>query len=111
MVNVQCFTKKGLYHKKKGEESQDAIIVYNEQNGLTVAAVCDGASFSAYSGTAARVVAKSISKYGFANIYILNPFDRFAIMTLLSDFPVGVWSELVYPGVELNPNKEEDMES
>ena len=52
-----------------------------------------------------------LSKYGFANIYILNPFDRFAIMTLLSDFPVGVWSELVYPGVELNPNKEEDMES
>lgn len=44
-------------------------------------------------------------------MYILNPFDRFAIMTLLSDFPVGVWSELVYPGVELNPNKEEDMES
>ena len=52
-----------------------------------------------------------LSKYGFANIYILNPFDRFAIMRLLSDFPVGVWSELVYPGVELNPNKEEDMES
>ena len=44
-------------------------------------------------------------------MYILNPFDRFVIMTLQSDFPVGVWSELVYPGVELNPNKEEDMES
>lgn len=52
-----------------------------------------------------------LSKFGFANMYILNPFDRFVIMTLLSDFPVGVWSELVYPGVELNPNKEEDMES
>lgn len=58
-----------------------------------------------------RVVQCNFIKYGFANIYILNPFDRFAIMTLLSDFPVGVWSELVYPGVELNPNKEEDMES
>ena len=52
-----------------------------------------------------------LSKFGFANMYILNPFDRFVIMTLLSDFPVGVWSELVYPGVELIPNKEEDMES
>lgn len=52
-----------------------------------------------------------LSKFGFANMYILDPFDRFVIMTLLSDFPVGVWSELVYPGVELNPNKEEDMES
>lgn len=78
MVNVQCFTKKGLYHKKKGEESQDAIIVYNEQNGLTVAAVCDGASFSAYSGTAARVVAKSISKYlcdNFEKLLIMNRQD------------------------------------
>lgn len=46
-----------------------------------------------------------LSKFGFANMYILNPFDRFVIMTLLSDFPVGVWSELVYPGVELIPNK------
>lgn len=76
--------RKRIISQEKGEESQDAIIVYNEQNGLTVAAVCDGASFSAYSGTAARVVAKSISKYlcdNFEKLLIMNRQDMQMLLT------------------------------
>lgn len=31
MVNVQCFTKKGLYHKKKGEELFDIYDLIRKQ--------------------------------------------------------------------------------
>ena len=54
------------------------------------------------------VVNSFLTMFGYPPLYVPNPFDRFILLCLLSDCPVGVWSEILYGDEAEEDNEEEE---